>query len=59
MTVASALFLGGLWSNYFLLFQAARIPAKFLAGAEFLVGIGAYWLWVDFVAPWLGRKAEE
>jgi hypothetical protein len=58
-TVASALFCGGLWANYFLFFQAAQIPPRFLGGAELLLGIGIYWLWVDFIAPWLGIKARE
>lgn len=56
---ASALFLMGLWGAYDLLFLAERVPLGLLMGAGVFGMIGAYWLWADFIAPWLGHKATE
>jgi hypothetical protein len=54
---ASAMLCGGLWGGYFLLFLAEKIPLGLLAGAGFFAAIGAYWLWVDFIAIWLPKDA--
>jgi hypothetical protein len=55
---ASGMLFGGLWGGYVLLFFAERFPLGLLAGAGFFATIGAYWLWVDFLAVWL-RKVPE
>jgi hypothetical protein len=56
---ASTLLCGGIWCAYMLLFEAVRRPRGLLFGIVVFAGLGGYWLWVDFLGPWLGHKVEN
>jgi hypothetical protein len=47
--VASAMTVGGGFWLYFQLFVAERGFGKLIIGACFLPGLGAYWLWVNYI----------
>jgi len=58
-TVATAICAGGLWLLMVQAFGQPPFWRKLLLAAGFMIAIGGYWLWVDFLAPAFGIKAEE
>jgi hypothetical protein len=57
--VATAICIGGLWLFIEQAFWSNIVYGKWLLAAGFMIAVGGYWLWVDFLAPALGIKAEE
>jgi hypothetical protein len=59
LLVALGLLAGGIYLLYAELFfphpAVGRIRGMFLLMACSMAGIGAYWLWVDFLSPSRGR----
>jgi len=49
MILAAALIAGGIFWFAWMLLYSERIYFKFVLGAGFMIGVGAYWLWIDFI----------
>jgi hypothetical protein len=58
-TGAVALFVGAAYWLYFTLYEAASYPRWFLVGPPVLMCVAAYWLWEDFLSPWLSRASVQ
>ncbi len=59
--IAVAMIVGGiffLWGEL-LWMQHHSLRGIFVIGSVMLVVLGAYLLWADFLAPWLGAKTWE
>ncbi len=50
---------GGLYLAIFELLFAHIVFSRFVMGGAVLAVVGAYLLWVDFIAPELGIKTPE
>lgn len=59
LTLSSAMLVGGLYTTIFELLFAHTIFFRFVIGGTALAVVGAYLLWVDFIAPRLGIKTPE
>jgi hypothetical protein len=59
LIVAATIFGAGAWlaAASFLWFHTIYLKMLWAAGG--LLALGGFWLWVDFIAPALGLKAEE
>jgi hypothetical protein len=57
--VAAALFGGGIYLLVMHVLWADILYGKVLIVAGALIGLGGWWLWVDFIGPALGKKVEE
>lgn len=58
-SVAAALFGGGIYLLVVHAFNGYIVYGRVLAIAGFLIGIGGWWLWADFIGPALGKHVEE
>ena len=59
LILSSAMLLGGLYLVFIELMFAHVIYRRFVIGGAVLAVMGAYLIWVDFVAPRLGIKTWE
>jgi predicted tellurium resistance membrane protein TerC len=57
--LCSVIMLGGLYGVLFDLLYTRVLFSRLLIGAVFLVFVGGYLIWTDFVAPWWGIKTWE
>ena len=57
--LSSAMLVGGLYLSIFELVFAHIVLLRFVVGGAVLAVVGAYLLWVDFIAPKLGIKTPE
>jgi hypothetical protein len=57
--LSSAMLVGGLYLAIFELLFAHIVFFRFVMGGAVLAVVGAYLLWVDFIAPKLGIKTPE
>jgi hypothetical protein len=57
--VSVAMVVGGLYWVWFEVFWAAHVRGAFVAMGVLPATLGAYLLWIDFIAPWLGVKTGE
>ena len=57
--LSSAMLVGGLYLAIFELVFARIVFLRFVLGGAVLAVVGAYLLWVDFIAPKLGIKTPE
>ena len=57
--LSSVMLVGGLYLAIFELWFAHIAFFRFIVGGAVLAVVGAYLLWVDFIAPKLGVKTPE
>lgn len=56
--VSAAMLVGGLYWLVVELLLVDRIYFRFVIGGAVLATLGAYLLWIDFIAPLLGFKGD-
>ena len=57
--LSSAMLVAGLYIAIVELLFVHTVLYRFVIGGAMLAGMGAYLLWVDFIAPKLGVKTPE
>ncbi len=56
---ATALCLGGAYLLWAILASTAGWRGWMVMGAALMLGLGGYWVWVDFIAPTPGRGGSD